>query len=85
MKKVVDLKFLVEEMIDISGRYNSGDFDNFYIEIKFNLKDNGIVDKKDVMKAIKNCKDVDLDECSFKSSFYYFIKEINQRFYQISV
>jgi hypothetical protein len=85
MKKVLDLKFLVEEMIDISGRYNSGDFDNFYFEIKFNLKDTGIVDKKDVMKAIKNCNNVDLEECSFQASFYYFIKEINQRYYQIEV
>jgi hypothetical protein len=85
MKKVLDLKFLVEEMIDISGRYLHGDFDGFYYEIKDNLNAEGIVDKKDVMKAIKNCKNFDLDNCSFQSSFYYFIKEINQRFYQISV
>jgi hypothetical protein len=85
MKKVLDLKFLVEEMIDISGRYISGDFDSFYNEIKNNLNAEGIIDKKDVMKAIKNCKNVDLEECSFQASFYYFIKEINQRSYQISV
>ena len=85
MKKILDLKFLVEEMIDISGRYLHGDFDGFYYEIKDNLNAEGIVDKKDVMKAIKNCKNFDLDNCSFQSSFYYFIKDINQRFYQISV
>ena len=86
MKKVLDLKFLVEEMIDISGRYNSGDFDSFYYEIKNNLNTEGIVDKKDVMKAIKNCKDVNMEHCSdIRVSFYYWIKEINQRSYQISV
>ena len=86
MKKVLDLKFLVEEMIDISGRYLPGDLDGFYYEIKDNLNAEGIVDKKDVMKAIKNCKNVDLDHCSdIRVSFYYWIKEINQRFYQISV
>lgn len=84
MKQVLDLKFLVEEMIDMSGRYLSGDFDSFYYEIKDQLEA-GIVDKKDVMKAIKNCNGVDIEDCSFKSSFYYFIKEINQRYYQISV
>jgi len=85
MKKVLDLKFLIEELIDISGRYLPGDFNEFYYEIKTNLNTDGIVDKKDVMKAIKSCKNVDLDTCSFQASFYYFIKEINQRFYQISV
>jgi hypothetical protein len=85
MKKVLDLKFLVEELIDISGRYVAGDFDSFYYEIKNNLNAEGIVDKKDIMKAIKKCKNVDLDECSFQASFYYFIKQINQRSYQISV
>lgn len=84
MKQILDLKFLVEEMIDMSGRYLSGDFDGFYYEIKDQLED-GIVDKKVVMKAIKNCNGVDIEDCSFKSSFYYFIKEINQRYYQISV
>ena len=86
MKKVLDLKFLVEELIDISGRYVAGDFDSFYYEIKNNLNAEGIVDKKDVMKAIKNCKDVNLEHCSdFRVIFYYWIKQINQRSYQISV
>jgi hypothetical protein len=86
MKKVLDLKFLVEEMIDISGRYISGDLDSFYYEIKNNLNKEGIVDKKDVMKAIKNCKDLSMEHCSdIRVSFYYWIKEINQRSYQISV
>ncbi len=85
MKKVFDLKFLIEEVIDISGRYLSGDFDGFYYEIKDNLNVSGIVDKKDILKAIKNCKNVDLNECSFQASFYYYVKEMNQRYYQISV
>jgi hypothetical protein len=85
MKQIVDLKFLVEELIDISGRYVAGDFDSFYYEIKNNLNAEGVVDKKDVMKAIKNCKNVDLEECSFQASFYYWIKEINQKYYQIAV
>jgi hypothetical protein len=85
MKQIVDLKFLVEELIDISGRYVAGDFDSFYYEIKNNLNAEGVVDKKDVMKAIKNCNNVDLEECSFQASFYYWIKEINQKYYQIAV
>jgi hypothetical protein len=64
MKKVLDLKFLVEEMIDISGRYLSGDLNSFYYEIKDNLNVSGIVDKKDILKAIKNCKNVDLEHLS---------------------
>ena len=68
MKKVLDLKFLVEEMIDISGRYLPGDLDGFYYEIKDNLNAEGIVDKKDVMKAIKNCKNVDFRQVSITSS-----------------
>jgi hypothetical protein len=85
MKQIVDLKFLVEELIDISGRYVAGDFDSFYYEIKNNLNACGTVDKKNVLKAIKQCKNIDLEDCSFQTSFYYFIKEINQRYYQISV
>jgi hypothetical protein len=38
MKKVLDLKFLVEEMIDISGRYISGDLDSFYYEINVKME-----------------------------------------------
>ena len=86
MKKVLVMKFLVEEMIDISARYLSGDLHSFYYEIKDNLNAEGIVDKKDIMKAIKKCKNVDMEHCSdIRVSFYYWIKEINQRSYQISV
>ena len=47
MKKVLDLKFLVEEMIDISGRYNSGDFDNFYFERPYiNCRNRDITETK---------------------------------------
>jgi hypothetical protein len=86
MKTTVDLKFLVEEVIEISGRYLPGDLDGFYYEIKDNLNETGIVDKKNVMKAIKDCKNIDLQHLSdIRVSFYYFIKEMNQRYYQISV
>ena len=86
MKTVVDLKFLVEEVIEVSGRYLPGDLDSFYYEIKDNLNVSGIVDKKDILKAIKNCKNVDLEHLSdIRVSFYYWVKEMNQRYYQISV
>ncbi len=84
MKQVLDLKFLVEEMILMSELYLPGDFDSFYFEIKEKLSQ-GSVDKKDVMKAIKNCKGVDLNDCSFKTSFYYFIKAIDQNRFQINI
>ena len=86
MKTTVDLKFLIEEVIEISGRYLPGYLDSFYYEIKDNLNETGIVDKKDILKAIKNCKNVDLEHFSdIRVSFYYWVKEINQRYYQISV
>jgi hypothetical protein len=87
MKKIICLSDMIRDWTEVFGRYNKGDFDNFFFEVRNIIESEGpvdIVDKKEVMKAILKTG-VNLEDFSFQSSFYDMVRQVDQRTYQIKL
>lgn len=82
MIQEVKLYDLVEDLVEISGKYLSGDLDSFYDEILMNLK-NRCINQKNVLEAIKLTKNFEFENSSFNTAFYYWIEIMDCNKYKI--